>query len=129
MEPAIDISDSFSEDSFDIDEEEEEQFGGKLPSASKIVPHKEGLVVMKEMPPACPKKKEDDETVSTDSDDSDDDETASDTASETSTIEALSRDPLFLVLSHYLSNDKGNIVDALYKINKTLKQLVKQLKK
>jgi hypothetical protein len=48
--------------------------------------------------------------------------TASETSS-TSTTSLLANDPLFIVLSQYLSNKDGNIVDALYKINKTLKKI------
>ena len=44
-------------------------------------------------------------------------------ASSTSTTSLLANDPLFIVLSQYLSNKDGNIVDALYKINKTLKKI------
>lgn len=67
---------------------------------------------------------EDDVTTEEEEEESDDD-----AKSETSTIDALSKDPLFLVLSEYLSNDKGNIVDALFKINKSLKQIIKLMQK
>lgn len=69
---------------------------------------------------------DDDDDVSTEEDDDDSDDGAK---SETSTIDALSKDPLFLVLSEYLSNDQGNIVDALFKINKSLKKMIKLMKK
>lgn len=47
-------------------------------------------------------------------------------SSTVSTTELLGRDPLFLVLSQFLmSDDGGNIVDALMKINKHLSKLVK----
>lgn len=68
---------------------------------------------------------EDDVTTEEEEEEESDD----DTKSETSTIDALSKDPLFLVLSEYLSNDKGNIVDALFKINKSLKQIIKLMQK
>ena len=45
------------------------------------------------------------------------------------TVECLSRDPLFLVLSQFLSNSDGNIVDALSNINKNLKKIVKLMSK
>jgi len=48
---------------------------------------------------------------------------SSSAASTTSTTSLLANDPLFIVLSQYLSNKDGNIVDALYKINKTLKKI------
>lgn len=67
---------------------------------------------------------EEEDDVSTEEDSNSEDD-----KSETSTIDALSKDPLFLVLSEYLSNDKGNIVDALFKINKSLKQIIKLMKK
>lgn len=53
-----------------------------------------------------------------------------DSESESSTIDCLSRDPLFLVLSQFLTSEKKNIniVDALCKINKSLKHIIKILK-
>jgi hypothetical protein len=46
------------------------------------------------------------------------------------TIDALSQDPLFLVLTQFLSNsDSVNMVDALLEINKTLKDINQNLLK
>jgi hypothetical protein len=54
----------------------------------------------------------------------------SDTASSVSTTELLGRDPLYLVLSSFLSNEEGeNIVDVLSKINRNLAKLVVALDK
>jgi nitric oxide reductase activation protein len=73
-----------------------------------------------------------------DADDADDDDEsvgseqdggAASEASTSSTIEMLSSDPLFLVLSEYLVNKKGeNIVTVLDKINRNLSALVQVLK-
>ena len=49
--------------------------------------------------------------------------------SSTDTIDKLSADPLFLVLSNFLSSGDENIVDALLKINKTLEKLQKGINK
>ena len=49
-------------------------------------------------------------------------ETAESTES-SDTIKKLSADPLFLVLSNFLSNGDENIVDVLLKINKNLEKL------
>ena len=49
------------------------------------------------------------------------------TASTTSTVNKLSSDPLFFVLSQFLMNDNGNIVDALNNIDTTLKAMNKNL--
>jgi hypothetical protein len=59
-----------------------------------------------------------------------DDSSSEDSESESSTIDCLSRDPLFLVLSQFLTSEKKNIniVDALCKINKSLKHIIKILK-
>lgn len=151
-------SDSFSEDSFDGDLEEFEG-GRRTPPKREFPPSehirpktKETITVIKaediEPPmsssslpvhvatavttpcPPCALKtstSDDDEDDDVSSEDSNDDE--DEAKSETSTIDALSKDPLFLVLSEYLSNDKGNIVDALFKINKSLKQIIKMMQK
>jgi hypothetical protein len=71
-------------------------------------------------------EKKDDEDISTENE-SENEKEESDDESESSTIDQLSRDPLFLVLSQYLSNKDGNIVDALYKINKTLKKILAKM--
>lgn len=139
-------SDSFSEDSFDGDYDGGGGSKKSFPPADHIKPpaKKEPLTVIKAediAPPTsstslpvhvitevstpyqpCPARTseiEDDDVSSEDED----------AKSETSTIDALSKDPLFLVLSEYLSNDKGNIVDALFKINKSLKQIIKLMEK
>jgi hypothetical protein len=53
-----------------------------------------------------------------------------DTTSTVSTTELFGRDPLYLVLSSFLSNDDGeNIVDVLGKINRNLAKLVAVLDK
>lgn len=78
--------------------------------------------------PCAVRTTEIEDDVTTEEED-EDEESDDDTKSETSTIDALSKDPLFLVLSEYLSNDKGNIVDALFKINKSLKQIIKLMQK
>jgi len=49
----------------------------------------------------------------------------SDSESSTDTIEKLSADPLFLVLSNFLSSGDVNIVDALLKLNSTLEKIYK----
>jgi hypothetical protein len=49
--------------------------------------------------------------------------------SSTDTIDKLSADPLFLVLSNFLSSGDENIVDALLKINKNLEKLQKGINK
>jgi hypothetical protein len=72
-------------------------------------------------------EKKDDEDISTENESDNESKSDSDNESDSSTIDQLSRDPLFLVLSQYLSNKDGNIVDALYKINKTLKKLLAKL--
>lgn len=58
----------------------------------------------------------------------DSDSQISDTETD-STVDCLSRDPLFLVLSQYLANSKGNMVDMLCKINKNLKRIADSLEK
>lgn len=62
------------------------------------------------------------------SDSESDSDSDSDTGSD-STVDCLSRDPLFLVLSQYLANPRGNIVDILCKINKNLKRIADKLDK
>jgi len=53
-----------------------------------------------------------------------------DTASTVSTTKLFGRDPLYLVLSSFLSNEEGeNIVDVLSKINRNLAKLVAVLDK
>jgi hypothetical protein len=53
----------------------------------------------------------------------------SDSGDSTSTSQLLSSDPLFLVLSQYLVNDKNeNIVTVLSKINRNLAKLVRTLR-
>lgn len=47
--------------------------------------------------------------------------------STTSTVNKLSSDPLFFVLSQFLMNDNGNIVDSLNNIDTTLKAINKNL--
>jgi vacuolar-type H+-ATPase subunit I/STV1 len=56
-------------------------------------------------------------------DEEDDDE---DTAS-VDTVTMLGKDPLFLVLSKFLMNENGNIVDILEKINKNLENLANMI--
>lgn len=82
------------------------------------------------VPTPIPVVEETDDDISTeDEDDAKSTASAASSQSSTSTIDCLSRDPLFLVLSQYLSNDSGNIVDVLCKINKNLKRLVKAFEK
>ena len=52
---------------------------------------------------------------------------SSSSISSANTIEQLSSDPLFLVLSQFLMSGDKNIVDALLDINKTLKQIAKKI--
>jgi hypothetical protein len=52
-----------------------------------------------------------------------------DSASEVDTVTMLSRDPLFLVMSKYFANDRGNIVDILEKINANLERMVMAFQK
>lgn len=126
----VDI-DNFSEDSFigedvtastqPIMGEQELSGGGK----HKHKHHHEQFVVKRE---GLHKEEDDDESVSSEEEESDSDD---DVASESSTIDCLSRDPLFLVLSQFLTSEKKNvnIVDALCKINKSLKRIIKLLDK
>jgi hypothetical protein len=87
--------------------------------------HKTGqpIVVIKKDEVAQPIK-EYEESVSSESGSDSDSDSGSD-----STVDCLSRDPLFLVLSQYLANSKGNIVDVLCKINKNLKRIADSLEK
>jgi len=124
----VDI-DNFSEDSFvgedattssqpTTGEQELTTGGGKHKHHEHLVVKRDGLHKHDE---------EDDESVSSEEEDSDDE----DVGSESSTIDCLSRDPLFLVLSQFLTSEKKNIniVDALCKINKSLKHIIKLLDK
>lgn len=52
-----------------------------------------------------------------------------DSVSEVDTVTMLSRDPLFLVLSKYFANDRGNIVDILEKINSNIERMIIALQK
>jgi hypothetical protein len=73
-------------------------------------------------------EEEDDEEEEGEGEEGDQDGGAS-VASTTSTTRMLSEDPLFLVLSEYLVNSKGeNIVTVLDKINTNLSKLLKYLK-
>jgi hypothetical protein len=157
MAQEVDIyDDSFSEDSFSQDEfleEEEKQDGGAgKPKATAPIPKRgEEMIVVKThelaktpMPEAPSKPKfvapapppppscfipmeQPQEDVSTEDDSSSSSSSSSDDESEGSTIDYLSRDPLFLVLSQFLSCDKGNITEALFKINSSLKKIAKLL--
>jgi len=161
----VDIyNDSFSEDSFQIEDDINELKGGSDKTSIEASPMLGGdvsskktseLTVIKQVAPAVSRMPVVDVEASEDSDASEDisseeeveyDEvqsdggshkshksrksrassrasTASSSASSTSTTSLLANDPLFIVLSQYLSNKDGNIVDALYKINKTLKKI------
>lgn len=67
------------------------------------------------------KKLVDIETLSTRSESS----SSSNTSDVASTVELLSRDPLYMVLSEYFMSKRGNnIIDILEKINKNLEKLV-----
>jgi hypothetical protein len=139
--PAIDIyEDSFSEDSFEIDnvsparpaavsftkkdetievvKRDDVAFGGSKPYVQQLpIAEQEGG------------KPDDEEEVSSEEEESED---SDETKSTSSTVECLSRDPLFLVLSNFLmatDAKKGSITDALFSINKSLKKIAKLLEK
>ena len=74
-------------------------------------------------------KPNDEEEVSSEEEESED---SDETKSTSSTVECLSRDPLFLVLSNFLmatDAKKGSITDALFSISKSLKKIAKLLEK
>ncbi len=150
----VDIyEDSFSEDSFDFEEErdrEDSQEGGRLkgqpalpatPTATPPSPSKSSkdpIVVIRDQTPVVttpvatpePSIRDDDSVVSSESGSDSDDDTKS-VSSQGSTVDVLSRDPLFMVLGQYLScstDSKLNIVDVLYKIHEDLKDIKKILK-
>ncbi len=127
--------DNFSEDSFEMDPPAPEPVtsqtsatpavlsGGNIQvvkaNMTPVVPMADSIKAELELSGGADKKQEDSDIESISSEDS------LDSQSTSSTVDCLSRDPLFLVLSKYLANDQGNIVDALYKINKTLKKILK----
>jgi hypothetical protein len=75
------------------------------------------------------KHKRGDDSSSSSSSDSESD-SVSDTASESSTVQLLSEDPLFLVLAQYFATAKGkNIVNVLEDINTNIKNLTSAISK
>lgn len=125
MAQEVDIYDDFSEDSF---EEEKIETPVAEPAPAKIggkPSHTEPLIVVRKEEEKT--ISEDEESISTESDN--ESVSSNSSSSDGSTIECLSRDPLFLVLSQFLSNDKGNIVDALCDMNRNLKKIAHALKK
>lgn len=121
MAQQVDIyDDNFSEDSFS--ESVQEMTGGQN---KKKQSHDDELIITKE---DTLSQKSDEISDEEEDDVSSEGSDASD-VSGGSTIDQLSRDPLFLVLSQYLSNKDGNIVDALDKINKSLKKIIHIMKK
>lgn len=139
MAQQVDIyDDDFSDDSFEDEKIETpsaspQQEGGRAQKHS----HKEPLTVVRVDEPAPSSHSgsdNDDESVSTESDVDARSESSSSSSSRSSssngsTVECLSRDPLFLVLSQFLSNDKGNIVDVLCDINRNLKKIARAMSK
>ena len=146
----IDIydDDSFSEDSFDEEdlhlndiklEEDEEQNGGATRKA-RSAPAAHGAIEITKAPASAPTSSQAPPSVHVttppvseippskkgDEESDDDAETVSSEGSEGSTIDALSSDPLFLVLTQFLSHSRKNcnIVDALMKIHKDLNKIV-----
>lgn len=149
------MEDDFSEDSFDLREEDIEYGGspGESPGGSpkKLTIIKAGLTPRSSSPTS--NKDQSSRSHGSHSDDEDsrshgsrsdnedsrshgsrsDDEDSrshgshSEGSRSDDTIECLSKDPLFLVLGEYLSNDKGNIVDALFAINNSLKTIICRL--
>lgn len=125
-------SDNFSVDSF-VDDSASEPVDGTAEDAAAAEAdgaeafkqsggkkHQEPIVVI---------KKQEEMSGSEYEPESEDDVSSESSNGSDSTVDCLSRDPLFLVLSQYLSNSEGNIVDVLCKINKSLKRLVKALEK
>lgn len=117
---AIDIyEDSFSEDSFELND--------SPLSTGRNTKHEEIEVIktdpmeggIRTLPLVEEQEAGKKEEVS-----SDEEEDDSESESTSSTVECLSRDPLFLVLSNFMSNDKGNITDALFKINRSLRKII-----
>ncbi len=124
----VDI-DNFSEDSFAADvtnEQSTQPTTGEQDLSGGRNKHKNEPIFVKRLG-ATKDESSDDESVSSEEEEDEDD----DAGSESSTIDCLSRDPLFLVLSQFLTSEKKNvnIVDALFKINKSLKRIIKLLKK
>ena len=125
-------TDDFSEDSFSDEEEIVHDGGAKAhpPSPRKSAHHVEPFTILKapeneyipEKP--CHQEKEEEERSSSSEISSEDDE-----SEDSDIIDAFSKDPLFLIMGQYLSNDKGNIVDALFQINKSLKTIIHLMKK
>ena len=128
-------SETFSTDSYQ--DSIDESPADSVESVEPIPPaHQEGgakhhkaaepIVVIKKDEPQPQPIKEYEESVSSESGSESDSESSS---GSDSTVDCLSRDPLFLVLSQYLANSKGNIVDILCKINKNLKRIADSLDK
>lgn len=134
---AIDIyEDSFSEDSFELREKpynKKEEIEVVKTGGSYPVHQEQPIQSVHQEQPIYPehqeagghsRRNEEEEEVS-----SEDSDSETESQSSSSTIECLSRDPLFLVLSNFMSTDKGNITHALFKINKSLKKIITLLEK
>lgn len=115
MQPQMTLKDeeSVEYDDYDEDEDENEDASGMT------TPRKLGEMTQEELQKA--------ENVAWEDEFKSD---ASESNSSVSTTELLGRDPLYLVLSSFLSNEEGeNIVDVLNKINRNLAKLVAVLDK